>query len=850
MFLFKDEKGSTLMLVVITVAILSLLGTALLSMSLMNINMKYNDVRIKKSQYYAESGIDQVYAYVGKLVSEDIAEAMRLTDEQISDTIEQINDIIETYENYPYDADPLNDDYEIVDVPGYTAIQDYIIEVSPGSDKYLLDTVKLEEDSNDWYKLHFKSQVNAREEGDLSDTFKEKIEAEAQLIFGDINIDTPGTWGSPLTVGSTTKFNLGDDSSKFRINDVVVEYVDTYGITKIISTDIVISSDITEFPISTVENRIIVPDNPLWQQPVVANGYIDFQGGSITVNGNVYGYATKPTSAQNIANIEGVKSSLGADVIIDGNVYSRGHVQVSDGASTLTINNGLVYANSLVTQRSGTNSRITVNGNVYTQDDIELNGSLSDIVINGSYYGYSDGSQVGSLTHDKSSAIVINEDMIEESLTITGVLPGGTSVDYKEDIGGTIFEGIMIGGTAYVDFVDRYQTSESVSLRRNFISYTWDFTEDADTLTAITDVLNTHFIGDRYDFFDNTGDRNNAINNMLTDLVWNDVEEVPGLKLAEPTTVSDRMMYFALFDVFIDGGAGFLNKGNSRVSLSNYIYTTGLQLYNDEFRFDQRQPYGAGEFGLSQFNYLSDEIVKDYVYQLNQLSHSEASDRLLDVDSINGVTPGDVSGDYDSSYDVNIVNAVHKYSTVEEDDTALYELELIPEQTALISGVGDAAQIKFINYALLDDIEILGEGAAPSGTPGRVIIDLRASNIEGDIQGIIISNSDIHIYGNVTMAGAIISNGNIITHGGNVRIDNHTPDIKAFLANMLHNDVTTNMYNLFDITEYGGGLTDAVVIGEIENVQIVEGSKKDSTSTNSIYDYRDIIYFEHWKVVR
>ena len=70
------EKGSTLMLILITTAILTMLGTALLAMSLMNVTMKANDKRITSTVYLAESGIDQVYARVGSYVEKAIEYAI------------------------------------------------------------------------------------------------------------------------------------------------------------------------------------------------------------------------------------------------------------------------------------------------------------------------------------------------------------------------------------------------------------------------------------------------------------------------------------------------------------------------------------------------------------------------------------------------------------------------------------------------------------------------------------------------------------------------------------------------------------------------------------------------------
>ena len=71
----KNEKGSTLLMTVITIAVLTVLGTTVLSLSIMNYNMKYTDTMLKRTQYYSESGIEQVYSILGDYVDQAIEKA-------------------------------------------------------------------------------------------------------------------------------------------------------------------------------------------------------------------------------------------------------------------------------------------------------------------------------------------------------------------------------------------------------------------------------------------------------------------------------------------------------------------------------------------------------------------------------------------------------------------------------------------------------------------------------------------------------------------------------------------------------------------------------------------------------
>lgn len=97
--------------------------------------------------------------------------------------------------------------------------------------------------------------------------------------------------------------------------------------------------------------------------------------------------------------------------------------------------------------------------------------------------------------------------MIGEELRITGSIDTDNySVDYEEIAAGEVVEGALIGGTAYINVGTKYQTAESVSIKkRNYISYTWDFANNQDVIDALK--TNTDLVGDDYSLYGTVGEK-------------------------------------------------------------------------------------------------------------------------------------------------------------------------------------------------------------------------------------------------------------------------------------------------------------------------------------------------------
>lgn len=802
------------MLVVITIAVLTMLGTALLAMSLMNVNMKANDYRIKRTVYYAESGIDQVYARVGKLVEQAIQSAITNTDADLKIVLERCDDVVSA-EN-PVEYDNLHFKY----------IGNFL------TPTLQLDTDYLQAHAEAIYKGFFRSAMDG-------------LDVHATLTadsYANLDSNDPSN-NSEITIEILNSNIINFTSNvahpdQFVIKDIKSTFALADHTQKVIKTDIVISDEVSSYPMNTIEERIVIADNPLWQQALVAVEDVDVAGGNVTISGNVYGYGTLPANLADTTNFGGVIVRDDGDLVINGNVFSRSYVQIGAGTaadynnSNLTVNQGLVYANSVVVQNYASGDMV-INGSVYTSDDLELNGTgTSSIVINGSYYGYTDGSSTAaSTTHDKSSAIVINADMTQARLSITGTVPAGIDASLLEST-----PGILIGGTAYVNSQPtRYQTAESVSIKGNYVAYTWGFNREAiDTIKA-----DNVFLSDPYDFYDNDATHDTRVENFLfqDNIEWLEISGTTA-KFANGSavagagniTLQDRMAYFSAFSKYVDNNSGtFLRLGTStHLDLDNYIYTTGIQIDYD------------GSTGLNKFVYdpssaatydsLRVKISKDYLYQLHKMQFRNGLDYdINDMVNVDQTIIEKVDGG--SAPDITNINVVEKYTKL---DTETYNYASIVDV-----GAG-MREVKIVNDSVAT-LHIYGGNTPVANTATEKYVGSLA-------RGIIVHNGDVVIHDDLDFNGVIIANGSILVDGGNVAIHNSGISDLDYLAKLIYQD--NILYDVFDVHTYAGTGTDPVYLNDIEYINVDYSTDTYDPNSNSLFMYSDWIHFENWQIVQ
>lgn len=271
--------------------------------------------------------------------------------------------------------------------------------------------------------------------------------------------------------------------------------------------------------------RYAVQANPLYANALTVQGRIRFNSGSnAVITGDVVSCNLNrdglPYSLEE-GNGDGIIAYNGADVIINGNVYSGGDLHLGGNDSSITVNRydpdsdyqqtlktdylfnngywfdslvtegfeafaegivpgdripyifndslgGNVYCNNLSIE-SGAKQHVnlTVNGNVWTQDDIQNDGQTdTHITVNGTYIGM--------------NSDALNGDPNGSSAVINNAYPfGGTiSLGEKFVIPGTSFYIFNVPGKDQ----DPYQTAESISVKAGEYFQVYIIEED-DTLS-------------------------------------------------------------------------------------------------------------------------------------------------------------------------------------------------------------------------------------------------------------------------------------------------------------------------------------------------------------------------------
>jgi len=399
--MLRNEKGSTLLLVLITVAVLTVLGVTLMSMSFMNYNMKYTDAMMKQTLYYSESGIEQAYAIVGKYVDDAIIGASDKTKKKMDDMEETIVSFLDAVdaEVEKIKASPaLQEDYtkwyntniastevtvetflsnkyyyiailsknradEATGSVKYEEYENYCIGVYPSGEDFVEDVLSTKSDSSD-EKLNelrenkvYQIGVDYEALKDLTQTEFNKLyreefndnetnmEADIRALSTGDGYDTDyGDNTRNINLSEVSKFKTGEGSNAddvFIIKDLTSSftYKDKTKVT--IKTDITIGQPKKALPIEFEQNVFEIKDNPLRKYAIVTQN--DF-----------YIFGSKDSEET-------------SETIINGNIYMKGNNPSEDDLNKLRDSSnyrGLVLAGKTNT---------TILGDVVTNSYVQIN---------------------------------------------------------------------------------------------------------------------------------------------------------------------------------------------------------------------------------------------------------------------------------------------------------------------------------------------------------------------------------------------------------------------------------------------------------------------------------------------
>ncbi|PKM96170.1 MAG: hypothetical protein CVU84_00175 [Firmicutes bacterium HGW-Firmicutes-1] len=817
-----NQKGSTLLMVIIMSAVLTVLGTAMLSMTFMNLNMKYNDERGKKAVYYSESGIDEVYALVGTKVEYSLETAKMDTDIYRRALLAHLEKtLIPEDPDHPeiiYPGEVRNGAVLKDPMTGTEYIKNSGISEGVGFVKFYI------EDSAAGIIYEDKVLNTTALMKELDKNYKEKFMTSfdtlcSSSIVTDISSGTLGLSHSGsfpvISAGSVIDFSSSSNDT-FTISDV--HSVFTYGKTeREITTNIIVKAPERLYPVTTIRDTIQVENNPIWQNAFVSNQDIIFnEDTDVSIQGDIYALGTEDAGGV----LQGILLNE-AKVTIMGDLVTQKNIQTTGTGDQLTVNHGLLYSDSLITKAGADHSQITINnGNVYTNDDLELNALQSSIsILNGSYYGISD----GGASHNTSSAIVVNAPLTGATLSISGTAP--TLSNDKIWNSKNVFSesGVWIPGTAYVDIVGDitgggnywpYQTGESVSVKENYLAYALPLT--------ISEAS-------KYD-------DHNTIKKLADNGIYFAVgAQVPPSITEEYYTTLDKINFFMEVNK-VEEFKEYLEFGTpTTLDISNYKYVLGAKILKDGTI--NKADYTAFEQPiLERFRKIQGKVQYDFLYYLRNTTNytnlsSPTSEPLYLYDEFeNIILPEQIDGSF------NVIKELVEYGEIEGSDSKpiVYPASYVHKDPALLEQATEIIFVSNPNSTVKRNIRLVGNN--PGTNNGyENIVSLSGTN-NGYFQGIIITQGNVLIDGDVHFTGTIIAGGSITVRKGNSTFYNSDRASVKFMAKLIRDNPSLR------------GLFDSHAIGN--PIQFVEDEVDDSDAEDSNMNntYKQLVGFEFWRL--
>ena len=370
----RDNRGSGIVSVIITVAFIGMLGTALLFMTYMNYQMKLATRDTQANFYSTEEILDEVRAALQSTVSEAITSAYTTTllsygeltgaeDENRAQTVFAQN-FIKT----------IAVTIGLQGVPGSGAAP------PPGGSQIQLS-----------YDI---------------DTLMDTINSYTSATIGDYIAIRENGGGTGRAV---VNFSSGGVPVSLYLEGVVVTFV-SGGYKSVIYTDFSVVFPpfvaVSAGYHSRLNNYIIVADGTLSAGGLAANATVE-------LTGNVYA-----------GNVEVTGSGYTLD-IDSGRIISRGDYMVASGAHLRIGENASLWANRIHVNSASA----YFGGNIHLADDLELSGVGAEVAVGGTYFGFGTGGDNPALPDPKksSSIIVSGMDSVLDFTRLTSLVLAGRS---------------------------------------------------------------------------------------------------------------------------------------------------------------------------------------------------------------------------------------------------------------------------------------------------------------------------------------------------------------------------------------------------------------------------------------
>lgn len=434
----KDKRGSSLVMVLITMTFLSILGVTVITMTI-------NNIRLKSAQKFNESNFYDSESVVNMIKTGLDNDCSEISTKAYESAMNGYNKVVDGSNK----ADSISDQYKY----------DYLVDVA----FKLADKPAEVTNEEDFAKMFF--YVNQKK----SDGYKTGIIKDSNLKYSD------GALRKYISSEKQQDYYIDHSSSDGadKVNNIIVDMDKGYLVLKNIRVRHASEKDFetyikTDIKIKVPDSDMNVKSEYLAYSLIADNQVIANHVNNVEVKGNVYaGTVNRETKTADAS----FKSSRNGIVVDDGanvsmaldQLITRGNISVS-GKSSLSIQpsdpdtESNVWCENISTEKkensSGGNT-LTIGGSgtnnmeTYVADDLTVNGNSDKVTLGGKYFGYSfaDVNKLdSSLTSDKSEYELDkaggNKAEFNSSIAING-----TGVNF--DITG--LQELLLAGTSYID---------------------------------------------------------------------------------------------------------------------------------------------------------------------------------------------------------------------------------------------------------------------------------------------------------------------------------------------------------------------------------------------------------------
>lgn len=326
----KQNKGFSLITVIIAVSFIGILGLLVLYMALSNFQMKITDLKGKDSFYTAERAIEEIR--VG--LQEDVGNSMS----------EAYIKVLETYDK----------------------------------DENLKDVVLDKQRQNDFVNEFIKKLANRLEK----DSDQSKYDLDYLKKYLDMEISENETL-IVTTPSDKEPVMTKDNKNGILLKNLKVIYVDPKGYASVIETDIRLGIPKVQFPTPST-----LPD--LMNMIVVAGKGIICEGGNTTISGSIYSGILQEINNNTILEKNPytsiwIKSGASLDIQSGDKFVSAGEIYTEPNASFTSEAGVTLWAQGVKLS----SAQVDLLGTTYLSDDLTIeSGSGSRVTVQGEYYGY------------------------------------------------------------------------------------------------------------------------------------------------------------------------------------------------------------------------------------------------------------------------------------------------------------------------------------------------------------------------------------------------------------------------------------------------------------------------------